>query len=354
MSGQRVAGVVLAAGLGTRLRPLTDLRPKPLCPLGDSTCLQAALDYLIPHCGPGPDNLAVNAFHLADQVVAAVGGQAHVSVEPRLMGTAGALALLAGWRAGRDVLLVNGDAYLARTGHPRAGLLAPLLHGWNRRTVRMLVTETDSGPDFTGPDHRGDEPIAAGWRYVGACLVPGRLLDDLRPEPSGLFQQVWTPARQAGLLELVRHEGLAIDTGTPAGYLAANLHAASLQTANQHATSLHATDGGDAADAQDATDRHDAADAQDATAGHDADQVVDQRNVVSQRNMVGQRNMVDQRNMVGQRNVVDGRNVVGPGAVVEGEITECVVWPGAVVASGERLHRAIRAGTRDSPITVQA
>lgn len=268
-----LAGVVLAAGLGTRLRPLTELRPKPLCPLGDSSCLHAALGYLAPHCGSGPENLAVNAFHLAEQVVAAVGDRAHVSVEPRLMGTAGALALLAGWRAGRDVLLVNGDAYLASDDHPPAGLLAPLLDGWDRRTVRMLVTQTDSDPDFTGPDHHGDEPGTAGWRYVGACLTPGRLLDGLRPEPSGLFKHVWTPARENGLLELVRHDGVAIDTGTPGGYLAANLH-------------------------------------------------------------------------------TSGGSVVAADAVIEGEITDCVVWPGAVVTRGERLHRVIRAGTRAEPITL--
>lgn len=271
-----LAGVVLAAGLGTRLRPLTELRPKPLCPLGDSTCLHAALGYLAPHCGPGPENLAVNAFHLAEQVVAAVGDEAHVSVEPGLMGTAGALALLTDWRAGRDVLLVNGDAYLGLPGQPQTHLLAPLLTGWNGRTVRMLVTETASAPDFTGPDLRGGEPSAAGWRYVGACLTPGHMLDRLRPEPSGLFKQVWSPARAAGLLELVRHEGIAIDTGTPGGYLDANLHA------------------------------------------------------------------------------TGGRSVVGAGAVIDGEITECVVWPGAVVARGERLHRVIRAGTPAEPITLHA
>ncbi len=39
----------------------------------------------------------------------------------------------------------------------------------------------------------------------------------------------------------------------------------------------------------------------------------------------------------------DGRSVIGPGAFVDGDVDECVVWPGAVVRPGEHLHRAIRA-----------
>ena len=55
-----LAGVALAAGAGTRLRPLTYLRPKPLCPLGDQTLLDFALATLatvvpgVAVCEPAP------------------------------------------------------------------------------------------------------------------------------------------------------------------------------------------------------------------------------------------------------------------------------------------------------------
>ena len=63
-----LAALVLAAGAGTRLRPLTLLRPKPLCPVVDTTLLDLALDRVAPHVPPGA--VAVNAHHLADQIVA--------------------------------------------------------------------------------------------------------------------------------------------------------------------------------------------------------------------------------------------------------------------------------------------
>lgn len=276
LAGDDLAGVVLAAGLGTRLRPLTLLRPKPLCPVGGRPVLDLALEALAAVVGSGPQALATNAFHLAGQVVAAVGDKATVSVETELLGTAGALGALQAWRAGRPVLLLNGDAYLRDatvvSRPPQLTDLTVLLTGdgrvgrWDGTTVRMLAVRDGDRPDFD---------VAGGWRYVGACLLPDDLLAGLEPVPSGLFRLVWQPALEAGRLEFVEHRGVAIDTGTPAGYLAANL---------------------------------------DANAG---------------------------------------RSVVGAGAVVEGRLTESVVWDGAWVGPDERLVRAVRAGNRTERVTVQ-
>jgi NDP-sugar pyrophosphorylase family protein len=200
-------GVVLAAGAGTRLRPLTTLRPKALCPVGSVPLLDRALAILGPHVA----RMAVNTHHLSDQIVAHVGGRAHVSVEcPVALGTAGALGALHEWIAGDDVLLVNGDAYLPD------GVDA-LVAGWDGQRCRLLVAPTADAPDF--PDGAG------GVRYVGACLLPWRLVATLPTTPSGLYEVLWRQELDAGRLEFVRHVGTAIDCGTPYDYLRANLHA---------------------------------------------------------------------------------------------------------------------------------
>ena len=49
-----LVGVVLAAGEGRRLRPLTDLRPKPLCPVGNRALLDLALERVRPVVGASP------------------------------------------------------------------------------------------------------------------------------------------------------------------------------------------------------------------------------------------------------------------------------------------------------------
>src|SRR5580765_1888454 len=125
MSRPGLAGVVLAAGRGERLRPLTDLRPKPLCPIANRPLVDLALGRLTAHTGSGPDQVAVNAHYLSDLLAEYVGDRAQLSFEqPVALGTAGALGALRPWIDGRPVLLTNTDAYLP------AGL-TELVAGWD-------------------------------------------------------------------------------------------------------------------------------------------------------------------------------------------------------------------------------
>jgi MurNAc alpha-1-phosphate uridylyltransferase len=276
-----VCAVVLAAGVGLRLRPLTERRPKALCPVGNVPLLDLALARL---AALGLAGIAVNSSYLADQIVAHVGARAHVSVEPgRPLGTAGALGKLRDWIAGRAVLVANSDAYLS------PGDLRPLLHGWDRETVRMLgVPTTPDDPNRFGELASRTGKRSSYLKFAGASLLPWRWVEDLLPEPAELVRTVWRPAEAAGVLELVRHHGTYLDTGTPTDYLAANLDAAGDGT------------------------------------------------------LVGPGATVTGR---------CERAVIGAGAVVAGDLTRSVVWPGGRVADGEHLVDAIRVGT-DLTVTV--
>jgi mannose-1-phosphate guanylyltransferase/MurNAc alpha-1-phosphate uridylyltransferase len=206
--------VILAAGEGRRLRPLTERMPKALCPVGNVALLDHALRRV---AGLGLTDVAVNASYLADQVVAHVGGRAHLSVEPDgPLGTAGGLGNLRDWIAGRGVLVGNADAYLADPHREPGKDIAAMLDGWSGDTVRML----------TLPVLPGDTGGFSGRRFAGFSLLPWRCVRDLKPEPSDLVRLVWRPAEAAGDLELVGYDGVYIDTGTPGDYLRANLHAA--------------------------------------------------------------------------------------------------------------------------------
>ncbi|MGN6333135.1 MAG: nucleotidyltransferase family protein [Motilibacteraceae bacterium] len=280
MSGP-LAGVVLAAGLGNRLRPLTDLRPKALCPVAGRPLLDWALDRLAPHTGTGPEHLAVNAHHHAAAVVAHVGERTHLSVEqPEPLGTAGALGPLREWLDGRDVLLTNADAWIVTSDTSSETALDGLVRGWDGERCRLLVVEAEPGvrKDF------------GGFRYVGACLLPWPLVRDLAPTPSGLYEVLWREQQRQGRLELVRHDGPALDVGRPADYLRANLAAA--QEGWLHPAA-----------------------------------VVEGTAV---------------------------RSVLGAAAVVEGTVERCVVWDGARVERHEHLVDAVRAAGPDGPVTVPA
>ena len=197
---------MLAAGAGTRLAPLTSVRPKALCPVGDRPLLDHALDRVEAVVGAGPVRVAVNAHHHRDQLVAHVGGRASVSVEePVALGTAGAVAELRPWLDGRPVLVVNGDAWAP-------GPLAPLIEGWDGERVRVLVA---SDPAL---------PLGPATRVLGS-LVPPADVAALPEGVSGLTTVCWRPAAAAGRLEQVGGPRPFVDCGRPRDYLAANLAA---------------------------------------------------------------------------------------------------------------------------------
>jgi len=85
--------LILAAGLGTRLRPLTDNLPKPMVPIGGMPLLERLARLLARH---GVREIAVNLHHFPDVVLdhfknLDCGAKLHFAVEPELLGTAGAL-----------------------------------------------------------------------------------------------------------------------------------------------------------------------------------------------------------------------------------------------------------------------
>ncbi|HET6532493.1 MAG TPA: sugar phosphate nucleotidyltransferase [Actinoplanes sp.] len=280
---RRLCAVILAAGEGRRLRPLTERTPKALCPVANVPLLDRALQRV---AGLGPVgesdqgwlpqhglDVAVNASYLADQVVAHVGDQAHLSVErDGPLGTAGGIGRLRDWIGRRGVLVGNADAYLADPDREPGKDIAAMLDGWSGDTVRML----------TLPVLPGDTGGFSGRRFAGFSLLPWRYVRGLRPEPSDLVRLVWRPAEAAGDLELIRFPGVYLDTGTPGDYLRANLHAAG--------------DGG----------------------------LVDPSATVTG---------------------TARDSVIGARATVAGAVTRCVVWPDARVAAGESLTGVVR--TRD-------
>jgi NDP-sugar pyrophosphorylase family protein len=283
-----LCAVLLAAGEGRRLRPLTALLPMALCPVGNVALLDRALARVAGLGLAGPDRVAVNAAYLAEQVAGHVGGRAHVSWEPDgPLGTSGGVGRLRDWIAGRAALVGNADAYLADPARPPGRDVATLLAGWTGDTVRML----------TRPTAPGETGGFSGHRFAGISLLPWRYVRTLPATPGDLVRTVWRPAEAAGELELIPYAGAYLDCGTPADYLAANLHAAGLRSLGRNAA------GGSLIDAT-------------------AD--------------------------------VTGRcetSVVGAGAVVRGAVTRVVVWPGATVAADERLTDAVRVG---ADLTVRA
>lgn len=200
-----LAGVVLAAGAGTRLKPLTLIRPKALCPVANVPLV----DLAVARVEAATSSVAVNVHHGRRALESHLSGRVHLSMEEdRALGTAGALGFLRSWIDGRPVLVTNADAWLA-SPH-----LVAFVAGWDGERVRLLVVDDPGRADFEGR-----------YRYAGACLMPWSDVAPLVAEPSGLFEVCWRGALATGRVELVVHGGAFFDCGTPRDYLAANLSA---------------------------------------------------------------------------------------------------------------------------------
>jgi mannose-1-phosphate guanylyltransferase len=186
-----IAGAVLAAGLGTRLRPVTDRCPKPLVPVVGRPLLAYALDAL---AAVGIREIGVNLHHLADRIPAALAHRPerlHFVVEETLAGTGGGLRGIAARLPRRTILCVNGDALFD------FDLAAVLAHHHASRSVATLVLRRPRpeepfgrvGVDATDQIQRiaeveGREPHRNDLRfgvYTGVQIVSPALVDALPP-----------------------------------------------------------------------------------------------------------------------------------------------------------------------------
>jgi NDP-sugar pyrophosphorylase family protein len=195
----QLSAVVLAAGAGTRLRPLTWLRPKALCPVENVPLVDLAIGL----ARTVTPSVAVNVHHGRAAMESHLAGRVRISVEePEALGTAGGVGNLREWIDGRPVLVTNADAF-------HDADLTSFVRDWDGERVRVLVASEDFGPSAR----------------VVASLLPWNDVERLEARPAGLYELCWRPAQEAGRLDVARHPGAFFDCGTPGRYLAANLFA---------------------------------------------------------------------------------------------------------------------------------
>ncbi len=231
--------MLLAAGRGTRLRPLTLELPKPLAPVAGRPLAEFGLRQL---ARAGARRVVVNLHHLGEPIAAALGERLAgvelvYSREAELLGTGGGLARARRHLDGGTALVVNGDVL---SGADLGALLAA--HRARGAALSLLVRPLPAGAGFTplvvdgggrllglgGFRPRG---AAAGratgqaWMFCGLYAMEPALFDFLPPAgPSCVVEQGFKPMLEAGLeVQCVEAEGPWSDLGTPRAYLEANL-----------------------------------------------------------------------------------------------------------------------------------
>lgn len=220
---------LLAAGLGTRLRPLTLHRPKPLLPICGRPLLDEALARLR---AAGHREILVNAHHLWPQIAAwADANGVGLQVElPDILGTGGGLRAAAD-RLGARVVVFNGDILVdadlgALAAAVPTGGAAMLLRADDQISREAPVEADESGTvtrmrDFAGAPGRG----RPGTHFTGIHACDTALLSRVPAGEACILRTAYREVLPGGLVKAVLHTGVWVDIGTPAEYLRANLDA---------------------------------------------------------------------------------------------------------------------------------
>ncbi len=186
--------LLLCAGLGTRLRPLTELSPKPCVPVIDRPLGAYALEVL---AGIGVREVVVNTHHLGDRVAPTLGPWAtragitlHRVHEPTLLGTGGAIRNALPRLGGDDFVVFNGDVLAwpdlgaALEHHRQCGARITLVVRHDPRAARLGAIEVDATGRvrrILGEGPPPDEPVRA-CVFTGVYVVSPSLRDDLPAE----------------------------------------------------------------------------------------------------------------------------------------------------------------------------
>src|SRR6266852_2946105 len=223
--------LLLTAGLGTRLRPLTDVRAKPAIPVAGEPMIRRIIRWLASH---GIDDLVLNLHHRPDTLTAAVGDGSDLGVrarysweQPRILGSAGGPRLARPIVGADRFWIINGDTLTdvdltALAGaHTESGARVTLALVPNREFLRYGGVQIDADQRVTGFTSRG--PSAAGsYHYIGIQLVDSGVFDAVTPgEPASSIGGVYDAliAAQPGAIRGFVSAASFFDVGTVADYV---------------------------------------------------------------------------------------------------------------------------------------
>lgn len=336
--------MILAAGLGTRLRPLTEAVPKPAVPICGVSPLRLNLALL---ASAGVEEVVVNTHWRADAIREAAGDteelglRVHFCHEPEILGTGGGVKNAAAHFGAERFYLVNGKILFD------ADLAGAAAFHVERDAVATMVLRPypeGCGYNFVGTDSRGrirvfgapdDEATAPGGSceralFTGVHILEPRVLDYLPAgEPSCIKAKAYLPMIEAGEMVCghLQEAGYFGEPSTPARYLSAigDLLRGELDLERFRAGGVDPFSG--TAEPAPGARVHPLAE-------------VSTRARVEPPCWVGPGAKVAEGATIGPGTVVESGALVGCGA----KVVESVVWPKSEIGTGEDLYRVIATG----------
>lgn len=217
--------MVLAAGLGTRMRPLTDAKPKPLVEVAGKPLLDHVLDRL---ADAGVERAIVNVHYLAEQIIAHVADRKRPRVaisdeRGLLLGTGGGVVKALPELGTAPFFHINSDTIWIEGARPNLTRLAEAFDPAAMDALLLLAPVSgsigyDGRGDFAmapdgGLQARGEREIAP-FVYAGAAILSRALFRNV-PEGEFPLTLLFRHAQESGRLFGLRLDGLWMHVGTP-------------------------------------------------------------------------------------------------------------------------------------------
>jgi MurNAc alpha-1-phosphate uridylyltransferase len=214
--------MILAAGRGERMRPLTDTVPKPLLTVAGRSLLERSMDRLIAH---GVTNIVVNVHYLGQQIADRLKGRAHIVREERLMDTGGSVKNALPFLGNGPFFVLNGDGLWRESS---GTMLQRLEMKWTPERMDALLLlhpihkmigrePTERGDFFVEPGgrvrYRGTASLAP-YVFASVSVCDARLFRDSPEGPFSLLR-LWNRAEDVGRLFGVFNDGDWFHVGTP-------------------------------------------------------------------------------------------------------------------------------------------
>ena len=336
-------GIIIAGGLGTRLRPLTLARPKHMLPVANRPFLEYQVALLKRH---GIREIVFASNYLWEQIQAHFGDGADFGVsmeyalEPEPLGTAGAIRNAVPLTADECVMVLNGDVLtdfdlseIVRFHEKRDAEATIALRAVNRpHAFGVLRTESDGRVrewhepteeekkrvSAAGDDQTGESDFINAGIYV---LEPEFVARIPTGRPVSIERETYPGAIGDGMgVYAMAPEGYWLDIGSPRQYLAANYAV----LAGQVKTDVQFDGISESAEISETT-------------------AVDQLSAIGADSTVGAGSRIQRSVLL--ETVRIGRNVVVNGAVLDSGVVvedDCVIGEGAVIESGRRMAKGSR------------
>lgn len=217
--------MVLAAGLGTRMRPITDTKPKPLVEVGGRTLIDHVLDKLK---AAGVGRAIVNVHHHADQMEAHLADRAAPKIEisderKKLLDSGGGVVNALPRLNGEAIFILNADTFWLDGASSNLERMAAFWDPAKMDALLLVAALTasvgfDGAGDFTftpeGRLRRRPEQQVTPFAYAGVAIMSRKSFDGAPRGPFSL-NRLWNAAIEADRLYGLRLDGVWLHVGTP-------------------------------------------------------------------------------------------------------------------------------------------